>query len=629
MGWPSRLALVRELPRISAPMSAGYLVVTVALAALPTATIVANGILVGRLPAAAGTGAGSDETRAALAALAVVGGLTVTAWLVESLGALLREHLARTASRCWDRELLEAMALPPTVAHLEDPAFLDRLEAASGRTRAGPAQAVAVLGPVVARFLTGLLAVGLVARFSVWLALALLVQALAHAAHWRARYDRITTAIFGAGDLHRRSGYLRNLALTPPAAKELRVFGLDRWVRDRFDGEWRAAMAPVWSRMRAGWQQSVALSLLWAGIVAVGGWMVVTAAVDGRITLAAAVITLQAIRGADGLGGVSDEQHQLSEGAERLDRHRAVVAELRSLAAGTTDPAARPVPPGAPQRSIALRGVTFRYPGASRPVLADLDLEIAAGTSVAIVGSNGAGKTTLVKLLAGLHRPDAGSIEVDGMPLASLEPTAWHRRVSAIFQDFWRYPLSVRANIGLGAPEHLDDQAALDRAAARAGADAVIAELPRGWDTVLDRQFEGGTDLSGGQWQRLALARALFAVESGARVLVLDEPTAALDVRAEADVYDRFLDITTGLTSIVISHRFSTVRRADRIVVLDGGRVVEDGDHASLIAAGGRYARMFELQAARYRAAPQDDGPDGEGRGDAGPSDGRHEEVPV
>jgi ATP-binding cassette subfamily B protein len=177
----------------------------------------------------------------------------------------------------------------------------------------------------------------------------------------------------------------------------------------------------------------------------------------------------------------------------------------------------------------------------------------------------------------------------------------------------------VRANIGLGAPEHLGDQAALERAASRAGADAVIAGLPDGWDTVLDRQFDGGTDLSGGQWQRLALARALFAVESGARVLVLDEPTAALDVRAEADVYDRFLDITTGLTSIVISHRFSTVRRADRIVVIDGGRVIEDGDHASLLVAGGRYARMFELQAARYRADPTGDGdtglPDGETEG--------------
>jgi ATP-binding cassette subfamily B protein len=622
VGWSSRVALVRELPRISVPMTAGYALVTVALAVLPTATMVANGVLVGRLPAAAGTGSGSAATGAALVALAVVGGLAVAAWTIESLGALLREHLARTASRRWDRELLEAMAEPATIAHLEDPAFLDRLEAASGRTRAGPAQAVALIGPVVARFSTGLLALVLVARFSGWLAVALLVQALVHRSHWRTRYDRITAAIFGAGDLHRRSGYLRALALTPPAAKELRVFGLATWVRDRFDGEWRAAMAPAWRRMREGWERSIGLSLLWAAIVAVGSWMVVTAAVDGRITLAVAVITLQAMMGADALGGVSDEQHQLAEGVERLRHHHAVVAELHRLASRDATPGAPPVPSGAPERRIAFRGVTFCYPGTGVPVLRDFDLEIEAGTSVAIVGSNGAGKTTLVKLLAGLHRPDAGTIEVDGMELSALDARSWHRRVSAIFQDFWRYPLSVRANIGLGAPEHLGDQSALERAASRAGAEAVIAGLSAGWDTVLDRQFDGGTELSGGQWQRLALARALFAVESGARVLVLDEPTAALDVRAEADVYDRFLDITTGLTSIVISHRFSTVRRADRIVVIEGGRIIEDGDHTSLLAAGGRYARMFQLQAARYRSDPT-------GEGDTGVPTGETEGVPA
>jgi ABC-type multidrug transport system fused ATPase/permease subunit len=264
-------------------------------------------------------------------------------------------------------------------------------------------------------------------------------------------------------------------------------------------------------------------------------------------------------------------------------------------------------------------------------VLSDLDLQIPAGRSLAIVGANGAGKTTLIKLLCGLYEPTGGRIAVDGTDLRDVPPADWQRRVAAIFQDFVQYHLTVRENVGLGAPALVDDPSArslqprpghagqiahvrqggkggpaLDRlrtAAARAGALDLIESLPRGWDTVLSRRYTGGVDLSGGQWQRIALARALFAVEGGARVLILDEPTAALDVRAEAALYDRFLELTAGLTTILISHRFSTVRRADRICVLEGGRVVEQDTHDRLVAAGGRYAAMFALQAARFAEA--------------------------
>jgi ATP-binding cassette subfamily B protein len=213
----------------------------------------------------------------------------------------------------------------------------------------------------------------------------------------------------------------------------------------------------------------------------------------------------------------------------------------------------------------------------------------------------------LVKLLARLYDPLEGRITVDGIDLRDLEPAVWQRRVAAIFQDFVRYHLPARENIGLGALHLLDDQERLDRSARRAGATSVIETLPAGWDTTLSRELSDGAELSGGQWQRIALARALMAVEGGARVLVLDEPTANLDVRSEAAVYDRFLDLTAGLTSIIISHRFSTVRRADRIVVLEHGRVVEDGTHDRLVSAGGRYATMFRLQASRF----SDDDPAG------------------
>jgi ATP-binding cassette subfamily B protein len=258
------------------------------------------------------------------------------------------------------------------------------------------------------------------------------------------------------------------------------------------------------------------------------------------------------------------------------------------------------LPPDSPRAEIRCQDVHFRYPGQPWDTLAGLDLAIPAGRSLAIVGANGAGKTTLVKLLCRLYEPTGGRISVDGVDLAAVDPNPWRRRVAAIFQDFARYHLSARDNIAIGAPELAGDLERLREAARRAGALELIESLPNGWDAVLSREYSGGVDLSGGQWQRIALARALFAVAAGARVLILDEPTANLDVRAEAELYDRFLEITAGLTTILISHRFATVRRADEIVVLEGGRITERGTHAELVALDGLYATMFRLQADRF-----------------------------
>jgi ATP-binding cassette subfamily B protein len=211
--------------------------------------------------------------------------------------------------------------------------------------------------------------------------------------------------------------------------------------------------------------------------------------------------------------------------------------------------------------------------------------------------STARGKTTLVKLLAGLHHPTAGRVTVDGVDLRDVDPAVWHQRLAAIFQDFGRYSLTARENIGWGSVDHLDDDEGIRRAAERAGIWPVIDRLPMGLDTTLSREFTAGADASGGEWQRLAIARALFAVERGASALVLDEPTAQLDARAEADIYDRFLELTRGVTAIVISHRFSTIRRADRIVVLADSSVVESGSHEELVAARGTYAALFRAQA--------------------------------
>jgi ATP-binding cassette subfamily B protein len=235
-------------------------------------------------------------------------------------------------------------------------------------------------------------------------------------------------------------------------------------------------------------------------------------------------------------------------------------------------------------------------------VLHGVNLELSLGQSLGLVGLNGAGKTTLISLLARMREPTEGQITIDGDPLSEFDGRQWQRQVAVVYQDYARLPLSAAENVGMfGRGDR--DPAALQRAAVRAGADAIITALPHGWDTVLSPHYGGGVDLSGGQWQRIALARALYAVDAGARVLVLDEPTSQLDVRGEAAFYDRFLELTAGVTSIIISHRFASVRRADRIAVLDGGLITELGSHEQLLAAGGTYARMFTLQAERFQSS--------------------------
>ncbi len=265
--------------------------------------------------------------------------------------------------------------------------------------------------------------------------------------------------------------------------------------------------------------------------------------------------------------------------------------------AGVLPRADRALAAGMPAAEVRLRDVHFSYPGTREPVLAGFDLAIPAGSSLAIVGLNGAGKTTLAKLLCRLYDPQRGAIEIDGVDLRGLDIESWRARITAVFQDFIRFELPLRDNVApAGAPDEV-----IRAALAEAGA-AGLANL----DAVLARGYPGGTDLSGGQWQRVALARALCAVRLGAGLVLLDEPTAQLDVRGEAEIFDRLLRATRHATTILISHRFSTVRHADRICVLERGRVVELGSHEELIARGGRYRQMFELQASRFGVAAEE-----------------------
>ncbi len=442
------------------------------------------------------------------------------------------------------------------------------------------------------------------------------VAAVAIALVWWAIRRRVqANGLRGATDTRERDAhhadYYRRMGQGGEWAKEVRIFGLASWLSDRFAlHRGRFVQAMITARKvdrRTMGLLSGLMVIANAGVVGMASWSAFT----GRLGVSELVVLVQGLLGMALLADQSGD-NLVEYGASRLRTILDLESALGSAVAVATQGAVRTrSAAGLPMHEIRFNGVRFGYPGADRPVFDGLDLCIEAGTSVGIVGLNGAGKTTLIKLLTGLETPQAGQITVDGIAITELEPDSWRRSIAAIFQDFVRYELSARDNIGFGAIDelHADD---VDRrvttAANRTGADTVLTGLADGLDTTLSRRFPGGTDLSGGQWQRIALARAMTAVSGGARVLVLDEPTAQLDVRAEADIYDRFLDMTQDLTSIVISHRFSTVRRADRIVVLDAGRVSESGSHAELIIRGGTYARLFATQAMRYADRGRDDG---------------------
>jgi len=566
-------------------LAAAWWAVLVCRGALPAGFAVASGALVGAVQ-------GGRDLAGPLAAVGVVFVLLrVLTPIHQAIGANLGD---RTAAWLYDR-LTRACVGPPGMGHLEDPALTADLTAARdfdlGMT--GPPLSIAMdfIADGLVELVGGLAAAVVLFAFAWWAPL--LLGGAWLATHWLLREssiwrDRATEEVRSA---QRDADYTYRLAVDPPAAKELRLFGLAGWTVERF----------VVSRRRLHELQYRATRLrerplAWSVVLVVAAnlvvfWSLASAAAGGRLGLDRVVVFAQVAvgTGAIAFGGLN----WALDGAAGP-----VAAALRVTpameAAGALQPGSRPAD-GMPARGIRLRGVRFAYPGGG-PVLDGLDLDIPAGSSLAIVGQNGAGKTTLAKLLCRLYDPQAGAIEVDGTDLRELELDAWRSRLTAVFQDFIRFELPLRDNV---APAGADDASVL-AALADAGAGG-LASL----DTVLARGYAGGIDLSGGQWQRVALARALCAVRLGAGVVLLDEPTAQLDVRGEAEIFDRILEATRSCTTILISHRFSTVRHADRICVLEGGRVVELGSHDQLIALGGRYRTMFDLQASRFAAGDE------------------------
>jgi len=576
------------LPRADARLATAWWAVLIVRGALPALFGIAMGVLVRAVQQ------GDNLAGALTLAGAVFVLLQVLSPIHQAISANLGD---RTAAYLYDL-LTNTVVRPPGMGHLEDAELTSDLTAAREFDLAmtGPPLSLSmdfIAGGLV-ELIGGFASALVLATYSWWAALLLAAAWLA--THWLLREsgvwrDRNTPTVRAA---QRDSDYAYRLAVDPPPAKELRLFGLVDWTLDRFIERRKLMHQLQYEATRLREQPVMWSMLLVIAANVIVFWTMAGAATEGRLDLGAMVTYAQSAVGVSmiAFGGLNWALDGAAAGVAAAVRIEPRMRRAGALSSGSRSAAKMP------SKEIRFRDMDFAYPGGA-PVLQGFDLTIQAGSSLAIVGQNGAGKTTLAKLLCRLYDPQRGAIEVDGVDLRELDLEAWRHRLAAVFQDFIRFELSLRDNVAPGGAP--DDEV---RAALRAAGGERLATL----DTILARGYSGGTDLSGGQWQRVALARALCAVQLGAGLVLLDEPTAQLDVRGEAEIFDRILEATRDATTILISHRFSTVRHADRICVLEHGRVIELGTHEELMALGGRYRTMFELQAQRFLATEDEEG---------------------
>ncbi len=508
---------------------------------------------------------------------------------VDYLDALLADKYTRHVS-------IEIMkhAAELDLATYEDPVFYDRLERA--RVQATDRLVmIQSIGKLVQQSITTISLSVSIFLFSPWL-MFLLTLTVIPAFLGESHFAFLGYAtIFRQTPIRRQLDYLRTLGGSREAAKELKLLGLKEFLVKRFtslsDQIYRENVGLARQRLIAGALLSMVGTAGYYSAYVFIVWRTIAGALTiGELTFLSGAImqasaNIQQIFSA--LASVADQSLFLTDLLAFLEMRPTIYSKPNAL------PAPRPM-----VRGFEFRKVSFRYPGNSRLILNRLDFRLRPGERVALVGENGQGKTTIVKLLTRLYDPLEGQILLDGVDLREYSLEDLYREIAVIFQDFMRYEMSARENIAVGQIEDLTRMEALEIAARKSMAADVIARLPRRYEQMLGRRFEGGVELSGGEWQKVALARAYLR---DAQLLILDEPTAALDARSESEVFRRFADLTCGKTALFISHRFSTVRMADRVVVLQDGKISEDGSHDELSSLGGRYAEMLEMQAVHYR----------------------------
>ncbi len=595
-------ALFREIAAASPRLLAASLGLRLVAACLPVlalylAKLILDGIVAEHARPAPAAGLAewlADPGRGRLALL-VAGelGLALVSDLTGRLAGLTETLIGDLyANAASVRLMRHAAALD--LAQFEDSAQQDRLERARRQVSGRTGLIGAVFGQLQALVTLATLTVG-VAAFTPWLVVliaAALVPAFLNEWHFAKAGYRLAWI---RSPERRRIDYLRYLGASVETAKEIKLFGLAPYITDLYEALAKKLLHDNrdLALRRAGWGFGFASLGTLAYYAAYAAIVWRTVAGDFSVgDLAFLAGSFQRLRG--GIEGLLLGLTQITGQAQYLDDFFSFF-EISPAIRSPADPA--PVP--SPIRDgLVFEGVGYRYPGCEAWALRNLSFAIRAGETVALVGGNGAGKTTIVKLMTRLYDPHEGRVLLDGLPLAAYDLDALRARVGAIFQDFVRFDLTAGENVAVGRIAAASDASRIAAAAARGLAAPVIERLPRGYDQPLGKRFAGGLDLSGGEWQKVALARAYMRE---AEILILDEPTAALDARAEHAVFARFRELSAGRTAVLISHRFSTVRMADRILVLEGGRVLEEGGHAALIAAGGRYAELFALQAEGYR----------------------------
>ncbi|MFP5318355.1 MAG: ABC transporter ATP-binding protein [Acidimicrobiia bacterium] len=591
----------------SSPLLAfSLLALTVAQGVAPALVVAQTGRFLRALPAAVGAGASSAPGREVRAALLWIAGAVFVTQVLGPLQQAVLFGLQRRFEGYLARRLMGATIALPGLAWFEDPSFRDQLQV-SQWIGFGPVHTLQSVAQVF-QFAAQVAAMAAVAAtYAGWVP-ALVIVACAPAAVATWRFQAVVGLARWRGSAEsRRADYYRDLAVLREPGKELRVFGLGRWATDRQRTHWLGSVRDLWASRRRMMLMLLGLQLVALAALSFAFVAMLDAAIEGRTDVgtftAAATATIGLLAAVvqvfKTLGDARRNSFYLPSAARILDlAAKDPRLEVRPVAAVAAVAAAGGPPT---ERGLRFEGVTFAYPGTDRKVVDGLNLWVPAGSSLALVGENGTGKTTLVKLLARFYDPDEGSITLDGLDLRDHDLEALRARMAVIFQDFVRYQLPARDNVGFGAVAAAGDQELLDRAAGAVGVLERIRAFPDGWDTVLAREF-GGVDLSGGEWQRVALARAMTAqLGRDCDLLVLDEPTASLDVRVEHELYEQFAELSRDRTTLLVSHRFSTVRMAERIVLLAGGRVAEDGSHEELMSAGGRYAALYDLQASHYR----------------------------